>query len=50
MSLETNPALTNFNHPAEATKVFNVQDPLPDFKGNSLRQMNFYCFTENLVG
>jgi len=48
LSLESNPALNNvFNHPADVKEELKVQDPLPDFDSNTVRQMNI---SENSVG
>lgn len=49
-SLESNPALNKFTHPASISSEVEVQDPLPEAINETFRQMNFSSYTENSVG
>ena len=50
ISLESNPALNIFTHPASVSKEIEVQDPLPESVNQNLRQMNIISIVENSVG
>ena len=50
LSLESNPALFNFTHPATTSSEIQVQDPLPEATQKSFRQMNIDLVSENSVG
>ncbi len=50
ISLESNPALNNFTHPAKISNVIEVQDPLPEAMKKTFRQMNIDSAIENSVG
>ena len=50
LSLESNPALINFTHPATISSEIEVQDPLPEATKKTLRQMNIDSVLENSVG
>ena len=50
ISLESNPALNNFTHPATISNVIEVQDPLPEAMKKTFRQMNIDSVIENSVG
>ena len=50
ISLESNPALNNFTHPATISNIIEVQDPLPEAMKKTFRQMNIESIVENSVG
>ena len=50
LSLDSNPALINFTHPATISSEIEVQDPLPDSTQKTFRQMNIDSVLENSVG
>ena len=50
MSLESNPALINFTHPAKISTEIDVQDPLPESMKKIFFQMNLEWSIENSVG
>jgi hypothetical protein len=49
-SLDSNPTVEKFNYQTESSKTLNVQDPLPNFKNEDLRQINLDSILENSVG
>ncbi len=50
LSLESNPALNKFTHPATISSEIEIQDPLPEAMRKTFRQMNIDSVLENFVG
>ena len=49
-TLESNPALNKFTHPAKITTQIDAQDPLPEATVKSSRPVNISNNKENSVG